>query len=375
NVNEPAGVQPATGAEAQSAHPPKGAPDATAAVMPEPPQPEAPADPTGKNPLPPAPPPPQNIDWAEIATRPARWPAQTRTKSAVDFPITVGGKRSGATRVPAGANVKVVKIMEDGVEIAFAEYSTTVALDQTTLGEQIENPPAETQPVPQVPERIAPAPKAPAPPKNDGASIVPQQKWKSPPGDGRSGLIELLKVLKHDSRADDSLEVGEHPEIYRGVTLMMPLRKALEQLGIGTDLIPSRVPVPHPGIPLYFRTFSCKYSLVGEPDDYFNVLNIVTDAEDCVVAIQFVCESPHSKMYFPKEEFQTYNFLLERKKASRALKVGCEVTPFSNDVLLVESWLFDDRHDKCLEIVRWYLPKRVANFLRYVIETRLAFGG
>jgi len=60
-----------------------------------------------------------------------------------------------------------------------------------------------------------------------------------------------------------------------------------------------------------------------------------------------------------------------RRKAASAIKVGCEVTPFSNDVLLIESWLFDERRDKCLEIVRLYLPKRVANFVRHVIEARL----
>ena len=361
--------------EVQSPVPPQGAPEESATTMPEPPKPEASAASAGAIPQPAAPTPPK-IDWAEIATRPARWPAQTRTKTPVDFAIFVGGKRSGSIRIPAGTNVKVVKILEDGAEIAFAEYSAKVALDQTTLGEQIGNPSSESRPETRVAERPTPASKveAAAPPKSETA-LVPQQNWRSSSGDGRAHLIELLKVLEHQTEADSSLEMTEHPEIYRGVTLMMPLRKALAQLGVSADLLPSRIPVAHPGIPLYVRTFPCKYSLVGEPDDYYNTLNILTDADDRVVGIEYVCESPRSRMYYPKEEFQTYNFLLDRQKASTSLKVGCEVTPFSNDVLRIESWVFDDRQKKCLEIVRLYLPNRIANFLRHVIETRLGKAG
>lgn len=384
-LEKPADAQPEADAEApgpaKPARPPnvpvpaKRVPDVVPAPRPETPQEEKPAETV--NQIPPAPAPPRNIDWAEIAIRPARWPTQTRTKVPVDFPITVDGKRSGATRVPAGANVKVVKILEDGVEVAFAEYSTKVDFDQTTVAEQVVSPPSRPEQAPQAPERPAPerpasTPKPTPTPKIEGAAIMPQQKWQSPPGDGRAALVELLKVLKHETRSDDSLLVAEHPEIYRGVTLMMPLRKALAQLGAGSELIPSRVPISHPGIPLYLRTFPCKSPLVGEPEDSFNVMNVVTDADDFVVALQFVCEYPRSKMSAPKEEYQTYNFLLERRKASRALKVGCDVSAAGNDVLLIESWLFDGRHDKCLEIVRWYLPKRVADFLRHVIETRLA---
>ena len=297
-------------------------------------------------------------------------------KTPVDIAIFVGGKRSGSVRIPPGTNVKVVKILEDGAEIAFAEYSAKVALDQTTLGEQIVNPSSDARPDPLVAERPAAAPKVEtAAPSKSETALVPQQNWMNPSGDGRARLIELLKVLEHQTEADSSLEMTGHPEIYRGVTLMMPLRKALAQLGVSADLLPSRIPVAHPGIPLYVRPFPCKYSLVGEPDDYYNVLNILTDADDRVVGIQYVCESPRSKMYYPKEEFQTYNFLLDRQKASTSLKVGCQVTPFSNDVLQIESWLFDERQKKSLEIVRLYLPKRAANFLRHVIETRLAKAG
>ncbi len=119
-------------------------------------------------------PPPQKLDWAEIATRPARWPAHTRTKIPVEFPITVGGQRSGSTRVPSGASVRVVKILEDGVEIAFAEYSTKVAFDQTTLAEQIENGVSDSPAAAAAADRAAPVPKVPAPPEAKVGAPLPE---------------------------------------------------------------------------------------------------------------------------------------------------------------------------------------------------------
>ncbi|MCK9589433.1 MAG: hypothetical protein WC076_09685 [Terrimicrobiaceae bacterium] len=102
---------PAPASEIPSAVPPEVPPDPSSIPGPPSPQPEALAvAPTSENPPPPATPPPPMLDWAEIATRPAQWPPQTQTKVPVDFPISVEGKRSGSTRIPAGANVKVVKI-------------------------------------------------------------------------------------------------------------------------------------------------------------------------------------------------------------------------------------------------------------------------
>lgn len=315
------------------------------------------------------------MDWAEIASRPGRWPAQTRMKAPVDFPISVDGKRSGSTRVPAGASVKVVRIAADGVEVAYAEYSAKVALDQTTLAEQLSAPQSESPPVAQVaepPPKPAQTQQTVAPAKKDASLLIPQQNWQKSPGDDRSSLIDLLKVLEHDSQADASLQVTEHPEIFKGVKLMMPIREAMAQLGLSKELIPSKIPMAHPGIPLFYRSFPVKYSLIGDPEDYFNLLYMITDGDDRVVGIQFVCENPRSgKMTLPKVDFQTYNFILNRRKAASTLKVGCVVSDSSDDVLLIESWLFDVKRDKCLEIVRLYLPKRIADFIRHVTEVRL----
>ena len=129
-------------AEVQSTPPAQPLPVAPSST-PEAPQPEALPASKSESPAP-----PQMLDWAEIAARPARWPAQTRLRAAVDFPIFIGSKRSGSTRVPAGARVNVVKISEAGAEVAFGEFSTMVALDQTSLGEQmtVAQPDSKTSP-------------------------------------------------------------------------------------------------------------------------------------------------------------------------------------------------------------------------------------
>ena len=367
-----AGVKPPESASGPFAEGPTITPQEPAIAVP-PVQPDTLAEKPAEPPAPAHLPAAQLVDWAEIANRPGRWPAQTRMKAPADFPISVQGKASGSTRVPAGTSVKVVRIDPNEVEVAYAEYSAKVPFDQTTLSEQLLAPASEAAPAVAAPPPPKPAPpsQAAATPRNDGSLLNPQQNWQKPPGDERTSLIEVLKVLEHESQPDPSLEIAEHPEIFKGVTLMMPLREALSQLGVSKELVPSKIPLLHPAFPLFYRSFPYKYSLIGDPEDHFNLLYVITDGDDRVVGIQFVCENPRSKMQLPKEEFLTYNFITNRRKSATTLKVGTEVSPFSNDVLLIKSWLFDERRDKCLEIVRLYLPKRIANFVRHVIEARL----
>lgn len=329
-------------------------------------EPEAPAQATGG----------QEVDWADIASQPGRWPAQTHLREAVDFPIRIEGKAAGSTRVPIGSGVKVLKIYPDGVEVAYAEYSVKLPFEQTTLGEQLLAEAADSPPnVPakaEGPSQVASSSQKSAATTDDGKSLVPQKNWLKRPGDERTGLIELLKVLEHNSQPDSSLEISSHPEIFKGVTLMMPIREAAEKLGVGRELLPSKISITHPGLPFFFRTFPHKYSPIGAPEDHYNQLNIITDGNDRVVALHYVCENPRSKISGPQDNyFFTYNFITNRRKAASTHKVGSKVVPFNNDVLLITSWLYDERRDKCLELTRLYLPQRIADFLRHVLEAKL----
>lgn len=204
----------------------------------------------------------------------------------------------------------------------------------------------------------------------------PQKNWHMNPGAELTNSQELLKVLEPYTKPDSSLEVIEAPAIYGNVTLMMPLSEALVELGLAKELVPSKSPISHPGIPFFFRPFPNKYLLGAGPkhlpdsENYFNLIYIITDAADRVVGIEFVCEAP-SNMKPPNTAFLTYNFVLNRRKAVTSLRVRCEVKPLRDDVLMIETWLIDMKYETCLEICRWYLPARVGNFLHHVVDKRL----
>jgi hypothetical protein len=350
----------------------------------------------------PAPLPQQPLDWADISKQPARWPAQTQLKKPVDFPLVAGSKTSGSVHAPKGTMVRVGNIAPDGVEIAYAQFRIKIPVGYTTLDEQllVETPEGRGQgkaPAPGAESPIAPADslkktgatteEKPAPPRPSSSgkpipltenTMVPQKNFLAHIDANHHSSIELLKVITPHTQGDPSLEVPQHPEIYNGVALMMPLKEALKVLGLEKEAVPAKSPVTHPGIPFFFRSFPNKISPVKgarflpESEDYFNLLYIVTDALDRVVGIEFVCEAP-STMKSPNTNFLTYNYILNRTKAITRLKVRCEVNGVGDDLLIVQTWLIDEPRNRCLGIVRWYLPTRIGNFIHYVLQTRLGF--
>gem|GEM_PF-3104634 len=332
----------------------------------------------------PEPKPAAQPDWTAVSRDRDRWPKQTRLTAAVSFPIVVGGKSSGSMQAPMGTEVAVTKITADLVEIAYADCRTSVPADRTTLGKQILEagplPAAEPATATPTPDAAKPAPEekpAPEPkPTADDNLLDPQKNYLKHAGAAFNSSTELYKVLAPHTRADPSLEVSAHPEIYGGVTLMMPLREALKKLGLDKEIVPSKSPISHPGIPFYFRPFANKETndllpgLVPGSDDYFNLLYLITDASDRVVGIEFVCETPHGTRV-PNSDFLTYNYVLNRAKIVKTYKVRHEVEHLGDDLLVVETSLID-AHGKCREIVRWYLPTRIGNFINHVIRTRLS---
>lgn len=134
-------------------------------------------------------------------------------------------------------------------------------------------------------------------------------------------MRELFDLLKGYTEPDDSLNITEFPEIKRGVTLMMPLKEALEKLHI-KQLLPSRQAVAFPGIPFFYRVFT-------NPDkDGFNLVYVITDAADRVVGLQYVCETPRQGIYgrhFGSEipNLFFYNYINNRKRAVRGAFLCC----------------------------------------------------
>jgi hypothetical protein len=317
-----------------------------------------------------------------VSADPKRWPKWTFLTVPVHFPIIVGGKSSGTIQAPKGTQVAVTKISAEAVEVAYADCRASVPADRTTLGAQIlhAGPAAEPPAATPTPDDVPAKPSAPedpaAKPDSDKTLLNPQENYLKRTGAALNSSTELFKVLAPHTKPNPSLEISAHPEIYGGVTLMMPLRDAFKKLGLDKDLVPSKSPISHPGIPFYFRPFANRESngllpgFLPESGDYFNLLYIITDASDRVVGLEFVCETPRSKRV-PNSDFLTYNHVLNRAKIVTAHKVRYEVEKLGDNLLVVETSLID-AHGKCREIVRWYLPARIGDFINHVIRTRLS---
>jgi hypothetical protein len=227
--------------------------------------------------------------------------------------------------------------------------------------------------------------------------LVPQENWHKRVGQEMKMCEELYKGLSPSTVSDSSLEVASYPEIYKGVTLMMPLLEALRVLNLGADLsrsqsiiphttsktlvtpvsclIPAKSPISHAGIPFFFRSFDLnklpKSERPVEGVDTFNLLYVITDAADRVVGILLLCEAPHASVG-PNTNFTSYNFVLNRHKTVDFLKVRFELDAHNgSSLLVVNTWLIDLKRHKCLEIVKWYLPTKIGNFIKHVLEIKL----
>lgn len=150
-------------------------------------------------------------------------------------------------------------------------------------------------------------------------------RWNSSLGSGIEAMKELLGVLSPFCTPDGSIEIKEFPEIKNGVTLMMPLKEALAKLQI-SQLLPAKQAIAFPGIPFYYRIFT------NPVRDGFNLVYVITDGADRVVALQYVNETPKEdtwlgpgREHVPKN-ILTYNFINSRKRATRTLEVQTAVT-------------------------------------------------
>jgi len=169
----------------------------------------------------------------------------------------------------------------------------------------------------------APPPGTPATPiESEAASIqlsLPA-RWNSSLGSGIESMKELLSILSPYSRPESSLDIRKFPEIKNGVTLMMPLKEALDKLQI-KQLIPAKQAVAFPGIPFYYRIFT------NPANDGFNLVYVITDGADRVVALQYVNEAPRDGTWYTTgnenlpQNLLTYNFINSRKRATRTLEV------------------------------------------------------
>lgn len=209
---------------------------------------------------------------------------------------------------------------------------------------------------------------------NGGVELQPQSAYWSRISAEETYCSELYRLLKDKTRSDPVLLVSRFPEIYSGVHFMEPLKEALKKLGLDDQLCPPASPMVSRGVPFYFRPFKLSKKAEHEKSvgggDEFSHLYVLTDGDDKVVGIHLVCLAPKGR-HKPNTDFFYFDFPLSKKRSSTITRVRWEVED-AGENLILKAWHVHIRDgDRCLEFSRWYLPKRLANFIRYVLEVKL----
>lgn len=348
-----------------------------------------------------APPSTESASEAPITSEalPAATPASLLTEAGEFYLLERASKVTdvGIVAFEAGKKVKFVSLK--GTIVTVTDGKNTIEVEATKLTRNIEKgeaikakASAEKQGSginsPEIESSVTavsdspPSPRAPSrgvaetlSTETSKLALAPQHNWGMRVGQDIVACQELYRVLRGSTVADSSLKVDQPTEIYEGVKLMMPLREALKILPLEEGPVPARFPIFNEGIPFYYRQFAFKkipkYEMSVEKEDIFNLLYVITDESDRVVGILLVCENPQI-LVEPNTDLRYYNFVLNRSKSVIQLKVRSELdVEGDSDLLVLNTWLIDARRELGLEINRWYLPSKVANFIKHVLEIKL----
>ena len=194
-----------------------------------------------------------------------------------------------------------------------------------------------------------------------------RQTWDSKTsmsaGGGSATMADLKRLLSTQGTPSAEIMDLEPVELYSGVTYLMPLRDAKEQLGVARQL-PSKTKVACAGFPdgLFYHAFDGKF------DGRFNRLYVVTDLLEQVAGIHLVDESPASGApNVERGDWRTYNFVNARVKARANLRVGHRATK-SGELTLVNSELYDPEKGKFVEVSRSILPQPIVNTILHCVQ-------
>lgn len=185
-----------------------------------------------------------------------------------------------------------------------------------------------------LPEAAAPAAEEPATePLKPAPAASPQSPAKEPAlklmgswnsGGKGGGLVmsDLHELLAAHGRPNVDLAADPSIEIFSRITYLMPVREAallFNQRLAARNFLNSP---PFPQDSLYYYTFG------GSFIEGFNVLVLITDRADQVVAVQLVNEHPEDKARLQpaafSQKWHCYNFVQNRSKASKAWCIGLQ---------------------------------------------------
>lgn len=225
--------------------------------------------------------------------------------------------------------------------------------------------------------------------------LEPQPVWHSTMATDLGACKELYALLRPKAEPNGSLTATEQLEIFGGVWFMMSLDDAIKQLGLDGTMRPARSPIVHPGIPFYFRPFSTSkvsnevalrigFSSVGAPERrQWDLVYLITDNQERVVSVLLVSLAPkHPVVNASESEYLFFNHPLSKRRSSTITTVWLREDE-TDDVIEIDfvhkatrgtsnystsNYL---RDTKVLEENRWFVPKRLAEFLVYVLEIKL----
>lgn len=255
------------------------------------------------------------------------------------------------------------RLAVQNLETALRQYSKATNLaDAEQLKQVLEQAfiPADTnQPVSAADKTVKPA--------TEEAGLALSSFWQQGLKGGSGVLDDMYKIFNPYGQPE--LDLTPHPSItiYKNVTYLMPLNKALEKLSISNKLSSKNAlnNTAFPASSFYY------YSYPGRYEGKFNLLLLVTDTSNQIVAIQLVEETPKDQendwdvswWVRWKTLNRLFNIIQMRTKASSNVTIFYRIEN-ANGVYKVYTRLVDNS-GKSKENVCLYIPQPLVNLVLY----------
>ncbi len=177
-------------------------------------------------------------------------------------------------------------------------------------------------------------------------------------------MKELRSLLSGECTPAVDLS-GYDIDIYHGVRYLMEAGQAARILGVSGS-IPSTAKVATPGFP---RDGLSYIAYDGNFEKHYNRVYLVTDAGDKVVCIQFVDEHPTSGGGGANGDWNTYNFVNTRLRASAAIGVRNE-SRREGDIIHIDTHAHQRGRE--FENTKLLIPIPFARLILHCIDVGLA---
>jgi hypothetical protein len=192
--------------------------------------------------------------------------------------------------------------------------------------------------------------------------------WDNPLGMNKVMGAELLKLLKPFAPPSRDVSPAPDLEIYPGVTYLMKLQAARVALGKGAAVpLRSTAKCLTSGFPAASMSY---HDTIGDFEDDFGHVLLVTDAGGCVTMLQFMDNTPKkSTLSGHNDNWSTFNFVQTRRKGVSSYKIANKAKDLGK-VIQLDSELID-ANGYPRERVRLYIPKKFASIVVAILESSL----